>query len=518
MNIELINEQLSELQRLIQGWRDCDSVSEIEREIALDKLKRLYEDIKFGVLTSEKDNLHIVNLTASPLMEEGVIEENAIEEDAIYDDATDDDATDEEVTDEEVTDEGVTDDDVIEECVINECATEECTIEECVTENQSIDEIVEESVEEHSFTQESVAEESITEENIAEEYIAEEPTPEELVVVETPSDAEPKEESFISIALEDISIVADLENPDETYEESTRDEAIHEEPIHKEPIHEEPIEPQPEIVAEIHVTPTPKRDVDNALFDLATIPIRTKARRSAIMSLYSDGVKHTPQVPPQTYAQKSVEEPLLQLSDEREESKDEELAPIEELTLIETSTIETSTINTPNMETPNMEISNIESSNIELSNMDSSNIDSSNIDSSNIDSSTMDSSTMESIIIETITIDDTPTIGSPKVSTFADAYVDNIETIGELYATNNSCAIGDVNIASSLSSINDRYLISQELFGGDMSSCEDMLAELTDIDNFDDAMIYIVENYEWNPDSEATMLIIKHLEQKFQIN
>ncbi len=67
------------------------------------------------------------------------------------------------------------------------------------------------------------------------------------------------------------------------------------------------------------------------------------------------------------------------------------------------------------------------------------------------------------------------------------------------------------------SSINDRYIIAQNLFEGDMEAYEVMISRLQEIDNFDDCMIYIVENYNWNAEDEATKMVISLLEQRFSI-
>ncbi|MFI3323634.1 MAG: hypothetical protein SNI45_00215 [Rikenellaceae bacterium] len=66
--------------------------------------------------------------------------------------------------------------------------------------------------------------------------------------------------------------------------------------------------------------------------------------------------------------------------------------------------------------------------------------------------------------------------------------------------------------------INERYLLAQELFGDDPQLCRETLAKISAFDNYDDAMIYIAENFNWNPNLAGTKLLLSVLEQKFNIS
>ncbi|MDO5488036.1 MAG: hypothetical protein Q4F42_06105, partial [Rikenellaceae bacterium] len=48
MNIELIKSELEKLNLLLSAWSEEQSISPIERDIALDYLKRLYDQIRFN--------------------------------------------------------------------------------------------------------------------------------------------------------------------------------------------------------------------------------------------------------------------------------------------------------------------------------------------------------------------------------------------------------------------------------------------------------------------------------------
>ena len=65
------------------------------------------------------------------------------------------------------------------------------------------------------------------------------------------------------------------------------------------------------------------------------------------------------------------------------------------------------------------------------------------------------------------------------------------------------------------SGINDKFLLIRDLFGGDGEAYERAIGTLNDCVDFDDCMIYIAENYAWNPNSDGVKLLMELLERKF---
>ena len=63
--------------------------------------------------------------------------------------------------------------------------------------------------------------------------------------------------------------------------------------------------------------------------------------------------------------------------------------------------------------------------------------------------------------------------------------------------------------------INDKFLLIRDLFGGDGDAYETAIGTLNDCADFDDCMIYIAENYAWNPNSDGVKLLMELLERKF---
>ncbi len=72
--------------------------------------------------------------------------------------------------------------------------------------------------------------------------------------------------------------------------------------------------------------------------------------------------------------------------------------------------------------------------------------------------------------------------------------------------------IGDLRRAIG---INDKFLLIRDLFGGDVAEYDATIAAFNAFDNLDDCMIYIAENYAWNPNSDGAKLLMELLERKF---
>ena len=63
--------------------------------------------------------------------------------------------------------------------------------------------------------------------------------------------------------------------------------------------------------------------------------------------------------------------------------------------------------------------------------------------------------------------------------------------------------------------LNDRFLLIRDLFDGDGEAYERAIGTLNDCGDLDDCMIYIAEHYAWNPNSDGAKLLMDLLERKF---
>lgn len=62
--------------------------------------------------------------------------------------------------------------------------------------------------------------------------------------------------------------------------------------------------------------------------------------------------------------------------------------------------------------------------------------------------------------------------------------------------------------------LNDKFLMIRDLFGGDAERYEATIDTLDEFEDLDECIIYIVENFRWNPDLEASKLLILLIERK----
>ncbi len=96
-----------------------------------------------------------------------------------------------------------------------------------------------------------------------------------------------------------------------------------------------------------------------------------------------------------------------------------------------------------------------------------------------------------------------------------DVIAKNVTTLADKMAEEQPTAafnrITDVRKAIGL---NDRFLMIRDLFGGDATLYDKTITRLNEFDDLDECMIYIVENFRWNPDSEGAKLLVSLLERK----
>ena len=102
--------------------------------------------------------------------------------------------------------------------------------------------------------------------------------------------------------------------------------------------------------------------------------------------------------------------------------------------------------------------------------------------------------------------------------TLGDAINRNAQTLADTLAK--PSALGEEITHTKIASlrdaigINDKFLMIRDLFDGDGEAYDAAIDSLDGFDSLDDCMIHIVENYEWNPDSEGAKFLMQLLERK----
>lgn len=111
-------------------------------------------------------------------------------------------------------------------------------------------------------------------------------------------------------------------------------------------------------------------------------------------------------------------------------------------------------------------------------------------------------------------------IAAPAGAVLGDVINHDVQTLADMIAPHRGAAselrrgepVADLRRAIG---INDKFLLIRDLFGGDGEAYEQAIGTLNAFDDFDECMIYIAENYAWNPNSDGAKFMMELLERKF---
>lgn len=97
----------------------------------------------------------------------------------------------------------------------------------------------------------------------------------------------------------------------------------------------------------------------------------------------------------------------------------------------------------------------------------------------------------------------------PEMRRLADTLEVPHERLGEVGTGE---PVGDLR---QIMGLNDRFLLSRDLFDGDTEACDRLVERINTFETLDDCMIYLAENYVWNANSDGARLLMELLERKF---
>ena len=491
MNLSKIKNDLQLVMQLVEDWSK-NGVDAIERDIVLGKLRELYSDVRFGaepqpetISTEEQHAPAEPQPTATEEPALKISEEMPIGVAISLDDVF----------------EGFIPEDLIptsvempiEEEVEEEPIQEDIpVIEESIPEDmqQPIEEPVEESVEDIVEPQEEIAEESA--EKPAESQ-KEDHQPEIETEVVTEELTEPAEEEALNTdTLEEISEPEAVESEQETEPESTPQETT------------TATEPEPQPMVAEQAMGQPSLFGDDELF--APRP----SRRTRMMSLYDDeprneviiskkAVEHAPE--PQKEEVKPA--PAQHATPTKPENVSIKVLEEDEFTEVDITTLpieeQPATIageqSKEEFITPIVEESHPEPVKEER---------------------------VEPYIEPQIEV----AVATPAASAvpeseqvLGEVIKSNVQTIADTIKPKDTAAEqiikGSVNDICKAVGINDRFLLIRDLFGGSSEEYDRVMTQLNNFDNLEDCMIHIVENYDWNPNSDGAKLIMELIERKY---
>lgn len=286
----------------------------------------------------------------------------------------------------------------------------------------------------------------------------------------TPIEEEPLfvEEEPVAFDLDEVIPWEEPEMEEPVAEEQTEEEPVAqpkaEEPIEEflaeeepepmaEPVAEEPIEEEPVAQPEPEPEPAqqPESVVQNSLFGLEEIPTHRRGSRRVLMSLYGDSPSVSEPNPKPNPNPQPVRERMQRSSVEHQSDPQVPASQPQE------------EVATPNLQPPTQPTSLGESTTV----------------------------LGEVIMAEQRTLADT-IVAAPSVASTLSA-----GPLREMIA------------------LNDRFLLISELFGGDKAAYEEAIAVLDEQPSLDDCMIYIAENYLWNPNAAGAKLLFDLLERKY---
>lgn len=88
------------------------------------------------------------------------------------------------------------------------------------------------------------------------------------------------------------------------------------------------------------------------------------------------------------------------------------------------------------------------------------------------------------------------------------------DNLAEQIVTDVATAVGSNLSLRQTIAINDKFILLRDLFGGNNDYYEAAIEKLDSFDNLDEAMLYIYDNFHWNPNSEGARLLMELLARK----
>ena len=95
--------------------------------------------------------------------------------------------------------------------------------------------------------------------------------------------------------------------------------------------------------------------------------------------------------------------------------------------------------------------------------------------------------------------------------------VESVTTIADTIVAQPS--VGESTAVNSLReaiTVGHKFMLIRDLFDGDNALYDKTIDELDKMDNLDDSIIYIAENFAWRPSSEGAKLIVDLLQRKYR--
>lgn len=126
----------------------------------------------------------------------------------------------------------------------------------------------------------------------------------------------------------------------------------------------------------------------------------------------------------------------------------------------------------------------------------------------------------ESVEEEVVEEEDSASVQeAPQTVVLADVLGGEQQTIADTMAATQSPDVATIAAATTTSlmksvSINDKILLTRDLFAGNSALYEQAMEVLDSYESLDEAMLFIYDNFDWNPSSEGAKLLVDLLMRK----
>ncbi len=320
---------------------------------------------------------------------------------------------------------------------------------------------------------------------------------ERLLFVEVAEEQEDVQDSVIEL-IEDL--IEEVENVPENEEPTVEEEAVEEEPV---------AEQEPEVEPEAEQEPEPKEE--------EPVAPKGKLAHKVVLSLYDDEeelpaapateepaaevepeVEPDVEVTPTEEPEESVIELIEELIEEVEDmpEADDEEEPVEEELPAATEPATEEELAEPEEEAPAVEEPAEEECEIAPAE----------------EKTPAEEEEEAPVVIDFVQEE-------PQMVVLGDVLGGEQTTVADAIAVSAGpdvatvAAAGEVSLMKAVS-LNDKMLLVRELFGGDSRLYEQSMEVLDSYESLDEAMLFIYDNFDWNPNSEGAKLLVDLLMRK----
>ena len=467
MDLVTLRDELHRLSTLIDGWNESHEIPDIERDIVLEKLRGLYEAVRFGMDPKPEAQPSAETVPDADLSSEAIDFDAMIGLDTLSNGSV--------------------------ETETAEPAVEKPTVE---AENSSDLAVVTEDIPSHEPEPVEKSDETTPLMTNGESGAADgqeipvaglsEDDAVTVPAAEADSDTAPDQEDVSADAQSGVDDFSPEENAESSEERVPAVETVAPDAAASKKSDVEIVPEEPSRNEEPESEQHPEEDGTLSLFDIDSVAVK-RAKHRVVMALYGDtpavGVKKEPAVRPEPAPERPVERPM---DSRAAEVATAGVAATERKAVPQPEPVEQPAPQMPEQKTAVASATGEEPAVVEL----------------------------PTAVRKSVAAEPLPESAAPVLGEMLNA---DVRTVSDVIAsTVPSSSIGQEPVTDLRKALcnNDQFLLARDLFNGDMEACEQTIDRLNAFGDLDECMIYITENFDWNPNSDGAKLLVDLLERK----